>query len=149
MDIGYLSERLYPDLSGGEKQRVQLARVLAQIWRAEDIGQTNSTEDSSSAAGRLLLLDEPTAALDWGHQTDLMQAVTTFSQAGVGVVMVLHDINLAARYAHKILAMQCSQVVAYGSVEQVITTSNMEALFATKLAVVTDDVTGIPTIVRP
>ena len=142
MDIGYLAQRLYPDLSGGEKQRVQLARVMAQIWRAEDA-------ITAGDSARLLLLDEPTAALDFGHQTDLMQAVSKFSDAGVGVVMVLHDINLAARYAHKILAMQCSQVVAYGGVNDVITTANMQTLFSTPLTVIHNNESGTPSILRP
>jgi len=118
MDIGFLKNRLYTELSGGEKQRVQLARVLAQIWREAD-----------SQGPRLLLLDEPSTALDLGHQQDLMQAVAKFAQQGVAVVMVLHDINLATRYANKFLAMQCSQAIAYGDAKTVITQDNMQKLF--------------------
>jgi len=118
MDIGFLKDRLYTELSGGEKQRVQLARVLTQIWREED-----------SHGPRLLLLDEPSTALDLGHQQDLMQAVEKFAQQGVAVIMVLHDINLATRYANKFLAMQCSQAIAYGDSKTVITQDNMQKLF--------------------
>ncbi len=137
MDIEYLAKRYYTDLSGGEKQRVQLARVFAQIWRADDI-------PSPLNSNRLLLLDEPTSALDLGHQADLMRAIRRFSDAGVAVVMVAHDINLAARYADRLLAMQCSQLVASGSVDELITKANMEKLFATKLDVLHDPNTGIP-----
>ena len=119
MDIGYLSDRLYTELSGGEKQRVQLARVFAQLWQADDAA--NGT--------RVLLLDEPTAALDLGHQHQLMQAIVDFAQQGVAVVMVLHDLNLAARYADTALAMLCSERLAHGRVDEVITKKNIKALF--------------------
>ena len=145
MDIEYLAQRLYTDLSGGEKQRVQLARILAQIWRTQDIPATSA---SQSQAQRLLLLDEPTAALDLGHQADLMRAVKEFSQSGVAVVMVVHDINLAARYADRILALQCSQVMAFGGVEEVITKANMEALFSTTVDVVLEPISGTPYVMH-
>jgi iron complex transport system ATP-binding protein len=145
MDIAYLAKRLYTDLSGGEKQRVQLARILAQIWRTEDIPAQPESQPESQ---RLLLLDEPTAALDLGHQADLMRAVKAFSQSGVAVVMVVHDINLAARYADRVLALQCSQVMAFGSVETVITKANMEALFSTKVEVVAEPISGTPYVMH-
>jgi len=119
MDISFLSDRLYTELSGGEKQRVQLARVFAQIWQKSD------TENGS----RLLLLDEPTAALDLGHQRLLMRAIRELASHGVGVVMVLHDINLAARYADKALALLCSEQLAFGLVNEVITQENIRSLF--------------------
>ena len=119
MDISFLKDRLYTQLSGGEKQRVQLARVFAQIW------DQNDAENGL----RLLMLDEPTTALDLGHQQALMTAVRNFASQNVGVVMVLHDVNLAARYADKILALLCSQVVAYGSVQEVITRDNIKRLY--------------------
>ena len=119
MDIGFLKNRLYTELSGGEKQRVQLARAFAQIWREQD----------SPNGQRLLLLDEPTTALDLGHQQDLMNAVKQFAQQGVAVAMVLHDINLASRYCDKLLALSCSQTLAYGRVDEVVTTTNVKRLF--------------------
>jgi len=119
MDIKFLENRLYTELSGGEKQRVQLARVLAQIWDADDASQGT----------RLLLLDEPTTALDLGHQQQLMQAVRDFARQGVAVIMVLHDINLAAHYSDSILAILCSQQIAHGSPAEVITPVNVKALF--------------------
>jgi len=119
MDIGFLKDRLYTELSGGEKQRVQLARVFAQIW------DQNDAENGL----RLLILDEPTTALDLGHQKVLMSAIRDFASHDVAVVMVLHDVNLAARYATKILALLCSQVVSYGSVSEVITRGNIKRLY--------------------
>ena len=134
MDISFLKNRLYTDLSGGEKQRVQLARVLAQIWREED----------SPSQQRLLLLDEPTSALDLGHQQDLMNAVKKFADQGVTVVMVLHDINLAARYCDKLLALLCSQPVAYGSINDVVTEKNVERLFGVKVQIIPHPLHGTP-----
>ncbi len=119
MDIGFLKNRLYTELSGGEKQRVQLARAFAQIWRELD----------SPNGQRLLLLDEPTTALDLGHQQDLMNTVKKFAQQGVAVAMVLHDINLASRYCDKLLALLCSQTLAYGPVSEVVTAENVKRLF--------------------
>lgn len=137
MDISYLNQRIYTELSGGEKQRVQLARVFAQIWRQQDAGGGN----------RLLILDEPTAALDVGHQHLLLKAVREFASKGVAVVMVLHDMNLAARYADKVLAMQCSQTVAFGAPENVITEQNISKLFDIDAHILRHPVTGHPVVV--
>jgi iron complex transport system ATP-binding protein len=138
MDINYLAHRLYTELSGGEKQRVQLARVLAQIWNADD----------ASAGMRLLLLDEPTAALDLGHQQQLMQAIQVFAQSGVAVLMVLHDINLAAQYADKLLGLLASQQVAYGPVKNVITEKIVQQLFDIKATIISHPEHGTPIILR-
>lgn len=137
MDIGFLKNRLYTQLSGGEKQRVQLARVLAQIWSADDA--PNGT--------RLLLLDEPTTALDLGHQRDLMRAIQQFARQGVAVVMVLHDINLAARYADTMLALLCSQQIACGPVSEVVTAANIDRLFGLQAEVIPHPQAGTPVVI--
>ncbi len=134
MDIAYLSGRLYTRLSGGEKQRTQLARVMAQIWRAEDAGD------------RLLLLDEPTTALDLGHQQQLMTAVKNFADEGVAVLMVVHDINIAAKYADRILALACGRTVACGPAEQVLTVDNLCQLFAAKVEIIRHPQTRQPMV---
>lgn len=126
MDIDFLKDRLYTELSGGEKQRVQLARVFAQIWDAKDA--PNGT--------RLLLLDEPTFALDLGHQQQLMQAIQSFSDQGVAVMMVLHDINLAAYYADSLLALLCSQAIAFGTPNEVVTADTIKRLFEIDASIV-------------
>ena len=137
MDIGFLKNRLYTELSGGEKQRVQLARVLAQIWSADD----------SPNGQRLLILDEPTSALDLGHQQDLMSAIQQFAKQGVGVAMVLHDINLAARYSDKLLALLCSQTLAYGAVDEVVTTDNVKQLFGIDAHIMPHPIHNTPVVV--
>jgi len=137
MDISFLKDRLYTELSGGEKQRVQLARVFAQIWDQTD----------AEHGLRLLILDEPTTALDIGHQQALMSAINTFANRGVAVVMVLHDVNLAARYANKILALLCSQVVAYGSAQEVITQTNVQRLYDVDIQILEHPVDNTPVVV--
>ena len=137
MDIKYLKHRRYPNLSGGEKQRVQLARVLTQIWRAEDA--PNQT--------RLLLLDEPTTALDLGHQQDLMRSIKVFAKQGVAVAMVMHDINLAAQYVDKLLALLCSQTLAYGRLDEVMQKAIIEKLFTIQADIIQHPQTGKPIVV--
>lgn len=144
MDISHLRGKTYTQLSGGEKQRVQLARVLAQIWRAQDT-QTNTN--------RLLLLDEPTTALDLGHQQMLMQALTQFtlsnkhSNSKIAIVMVLHDINLAARYADKLVAMLDGKLLAYGNTREILTEEMVWELFEVKANIMTHPQHNTPFIV--
>jgi iron complex transport system ATP-binding protein len=136
MDITHLKHRYYTQLSGGEKQRVQLARVMAQIWRAED------------ADPRLLLLDEPTSSLDPGHQQQLMQAIRSFSDQGVAVVIVMHDVSMAACYADYLLALDAGNVAALGSVEEVVTADLMQQIFKAKLEVIQHPVSGKPVLLQ-
>jgi iron complex transport system ATP-binding protein len=91
-DVSHLSGRSYLALSGGERQRVHLARVLAQLWPGE--------------AGQTLLLDEPTSMLDPLHQHTTLQAIRSFADRGAAVLVILHDLNLAARYCDRILLLE-------------------------------------------
>lgn len=133
LDIQYLKQRLYTELSGGEKQRTHIARVLAQIWRAED----------SPGLPRMLLLDEPTAFLDLGHQQQLMQLIGEFKARAVTVLMVMHDINLAAGFSDEIIAMQCGEVVCQGPPETVLTAAVIEQLFTAKIDVLSQPGRGV------
>lgn len=134
LDIKHLSERPYTQLSGGEKQRVQLARVMVQIWRQEDAEQ------------RLLILDEPTSSLDLGHQQQLMKIVRRFSDQGVGVIMVAHDINLVSHYADHLLALNCGEVIAQGQPNQVITQELMKQLYQADVDIVSHPKTQKPLV---
>lgn len=109
MDVWHLRARSYPSLSGGEQQRVQLARVLLQIWQPpqSEHGQTLS---------RLLLLDECTSALDPAHQHAVMQQVKQFAEKNVAVLAVLHDIALAASWADHVLLLKQGRILAQGDV---------------------------------
>ena len=134
MDISYLAERVYPSLSGGEKQRVQLARVMAQLWRSED------------APNRLLMLDEPTAALDVAHTQQLMQCVRKFANEGVAVIMIVHDFNLAAAYADRIIALADGEIAAQGEPEHVLSSKNMHDIFGVNVSVMANPKTARPMV---
>ncbi len=101
--VWQLRERQYPHLSGGEQQRVQLARVLVQIWEARQ----------GSRPG-CLLLDECTSALDPLHQHGVMDIVRDFAGAGTATLAVMHDVALAASWADKVLILKQGGVIAQG-----------------------------------
>ena len=136
MDITHLLARAYTRLSGGERQRVQLARVLAQIWRAEDAGAS------------LLLLDEPVAALDIGHQSQVMATLARLAADGVAVVFVMHDVSLAAAHADRLIALRAGQVVASGTPAEVVTEAVMADVFAARTRVVAHPDTGHPVVLH-
>ena len=129
-----LRRRLYTQLSGGEKQRVQLARVLAQIWRAED------------APGRLLLLDEPTSALDLAHQRLVLKQVRELAADGCGVFMILHDLNLAARYSDRCLLLAQGNQRALGSPQDVLTPNLLGEVFEAPVDVMPHPEDGLPVV---
>lgn len=135
LDIFHLKDRLYTQLSGGEKQRVQLARVMAQIWREEERGK------------RLLFLDEPTASLDLGHQQQLMTIIRNFSNQGVAIVMIVHDINVAINYSDTLLALSDGEVVALGSPEKIITKQLLKNLYNLDVEINTHPISSRPMII--
>lgn len=106
-EISELQNRDYNTLSGGEKQRVHLARIMAQV--------------SNEIAHKLVLLDEPLNNLDVKHQYKVLEMMSAFAKRGNTVVIVLHDLNLAAKFGTKILLMQKGKVVAQGNPEEVFT----------------------------
>ncbi len=116
-DTQALRNRLYTQLSGGERQRVQLARVFAQIW------------DSGDMSGKLLLLDEPTAALDLAHQQQLAGAIAGIAQRGCAVMLVVHDVNLAAAVGSRLLVLDKGRQVASGTPAEVLTPTMFRDLF--------------------
>lgn len=125
VDLGGFEGRFYQELSGGEQQRVQLARVLCQI-------EAPLAEDGTP---RWLLLDEPVASLDILHQLAIMRLAKAFCIAGGGVVAVMHDLNLTALFADHIVLMREGRVLAAGSPKDTITDANLLAAFATRLSV--------------
>lgn len=106
---GFLARRSYSTLSGGEQQRVQFARALAQL-DARD----------GPAGPRALLLDEPTASLDIAHQQSILQCARGLARAGHAVVAVLHDLNLAARFCDRVVLMAAGRVLADGPPEHAL-----------------------------
>ena len=110
-----LAHRIFATLSGGEQQRVSLARILAQIW----------DEPAQNSHSRYLLLDEPVASLDLAHQHLTMQIAREFAGKNTGVLVVLHDLNLAAQYADQICLLKNSGVLASGAPAEVLTAPNI------------------------
>ena len=123
VDLTGFGGRLYQDLSGGEQQRVQLARVLCQVWLPHFAGKP-----------RWLLLDEPVSSLDIRHQLLVMQIAREFADAGGGVVAVLHDLNLAALNADRIVALSNGRIVAEGQPTEVLTVETIETVFGCALS---------------
>ncbi|MBQ0928028.1 ABC transporter ATP-binding protein [Saccharopolyspora endophytica] len=127
--IGDLAERTLDELSGGQRQRAWLSMALAQ-----------GTD--------LLLLDEPTTYLDLSHQVDVLELVGRLhDESGRTVVMVLHDLNLAARYADRLVAMKDGAVVASGEPGEVLTEELLADVFDLRARVIPDPVAGTPMVV--
>lgn len=136
VDAGHLVNTSYLSLSGGEKQRVQLARVLAQIWETTEL-QTD----------RFLLLDEPTSALDLAHQHMILHLAKELTKQRVGVIAILHDLNLASEYADRLVMLKEGAVHAEGSVESSLTPSLIEHLFDIQVDVINHPRTGHPLVI--
>jgi iron complex transport system ATP-binding protein len=120
LDVAHLAHRLYPTLSGGERARVQLARVLTQVWETVPNG------------ARVLLLDEPVAALDIAHQHVALKVARDFAHAENAIVVaVLHDLNLTAQYADKVVLMKSGRVYAAGSVDETLIEPILSPCFST------------------
>ncbi|MFD6135380.1 ABC transporter ATP-binding protein [Isoptericola sp. NPDC060257] len=127
--VADLADRPVAELSGGQRQRVWIAMVLAQ--------ETD-----------FVLLDEPTTYLDLAHQVDLLDLLTELNRTrGTTVVMVLHELNLAARYADHLVVMSAGQVVAEGRPGDVLTAASVRAAFGLRAQVVPDPVSGTPLVV--
>jgi iron complex transport system ATP-binding protein len=121
-----LADRPVDELSGGQRQRVWIAMALAQ--------RTD-----------VLLLDEPTTFLDVSHQVDVLDLLTSLNHArGTTVVMVLHDLNLAARYADHLIALAGGGVHAAGTAVEVLTPGTVQAVFGLASMIITDPVSGKP-----
>ncbi|WP_460116054.1 heme ABC transporter ATP-binding protein [Pseudomonas sp. H2_D02] len=132
-DAVHLQGRNYLDLSGGERQRVHLARVLAQLWPGE--------------AGQILLLDEPTSMLDPLHQHTILHAVREFAGRGAAVLVILHDLNLAARYCDRLLLLASGRPVALDTPRQVLRPEPLKAVFGLDVLVQTHPERGHPLII--
>lgn len=116
--ITHLAARDYNTLSGGEQQRVQLARVIAQIY------------DQPNA---FLFLDEPTNGLDLLYQQQILQLARSMADRGYTVISILHDINFASQYADKILILKNGKTVALGAPLEVINCENIHEAFSIKV----------------
>jgi len=125
-DVEHLAGRVATELSGGERARVMLARALA-------------------VGARGLVVDEPLAALDPGHQIDVMELLASEAAAGALVVAVLHDLTMAARYCSRLLLIDEGKLVADGTPAQVLTAERLTAVYG--ITAMIDTANGAPIIV--
>ncbi len=139
LHIRDLAQRPYTALSGGEKQRAQLGRVLSQLI-------CNSQLDVYENS--VLLLDEPIAALDMPHQTLLMNLLQQLAAKGLTVLIVLHDVNLAAAYADKIALLKAGRLLAFDGVAEVITEAMIKQVYGVKVDIITHPKTAKPLVIR-
>ncbi|GAB4353948.1 MAG: heme ABC transporter ATP-binding protein [Oricola sp.] len=110
VDLSGFEGRMYQELSGGEQQRVQLARVLCQVWSPKYDGKA-----------RYLFLDEPVSSLDIRHQLQIMNVARDFVARGGGVLAILHDLNLTAMFADRVVLLKNGRVRADGKPHEVLT----------------------------
>jgi len=135
VDASHLEGQIYTTLSGGEQARVQMARVLAQIWEASDIP-------------RLLLLDEPTAALDPRQQHRILSVARQWAQKDdVAVIAIVHDLNLAAQYADRIALLRDGRLQLIDSVENAVTPQAVKACFDLPCVMLPHPDGGMPVMV--
>ena len=123
MDLGALAARPVQELSGGEKRRVAIARALAQTTPA-------------------LLLDEPTSALDVRHQIALFDRLVLETTRGLACLVVMHDLNLAAQYATRVVLMRDGAIVADGAIDEVLTWQRLKDTFDADLYCGVNDLSG-------
>lgn len=135
VDCLSLKNRLYTTLSGGEKQRVHMARVLVQIW------------DDCPLGARYLLLDEPTSALDPAHKQQLLEVLRERADKGIGVFIILHDINLAACYSDRIILFKNGTVFAEGAPYEVLTAENLFSVFHIHVKILTHPTQDCPVVI--
>ena len=135
VDLDGFAGRFYQELSGGEQQRVQLARVLCQVWAPVLDG-----------VPRYLFLDEPVSSLDIKHQLIIMNIAQDFAKRGGGVVAILHDLNLTAMFADRIFVMHRGRLAAAGSPQEVLNDDLISRVFECRLKVGALPANGMPFI---
>ncbi|WP_165823835.1 heme ABC transporter ATP-binding protein [Pseudochryseolinea flava] len=127
-------DRNYLTLSGGEKQRVQLARTLAQVWE-------------ETLYPRYILLDEPTSSMDIAQQQQMFGIIRGICSRNIGVLAIVHDLNLAAQFSDEICMINNGRIQNVGSVEEVFTKENIEETFCCKVNIYRDPCTNCPFVV--
>jgi iron complex transport system ATP-binding protein len=135
-DVGLQAQtqQKYTSLSGGEKQRTHLARALVQI------------RSCPTSSPRFLLLDEPTASLDLIHTEGLMHGLASLCKTGVGVFMIVHDVNLASVWSDHLVLLTDGAVVSDGVPDVVITSENLEKCFSVEANIIAHPQSGRPVV---
>jgi iron-chelate-transporting ATPase len=125
-DVEIFGDRMLDELSGGERQRVWIAMLLAQ-------------------QARWLLLDEPTSALDVAHQIEVLALVRRLSERnGLGVIVVLHDVNMAARFCDDMVALKGGRLIARGAPQDIVARDQLRSIYGVAMEVLQHPVTGAP-----
>lgn len=127
-DLEGLRSRIYSELSAGQQQRVLIARAMAQ----------------ATGAGRVMLLDEPISSMDLYHVQRTMITLTNLARSGLAILVVLHDLNLAARYADDVWLMHEGQLAATGPWSQVLQPQMLEPVYGVKIRALTTTHTDRP-----
>jgi iron complex transport system ATP-binding protein len=127
-------DRSYMTLSGGEKQRVQMARVLAQVWE-------------ETLYPRYILLDEPTSSMDIAQQQQLFSLAKLACSRNIGVMAIVHDLNQAVQFADKLYFLRGGKITASGEAKNVFTKSNIEETFCCRVNVYHDPCNNCPYII--
>ncbi len=131
LDLRHLAERFFSQLSGGEKQRVLIARALAQDTR-------------------YIFLDETLSQLDINHQIEIMDILRQINhQQGKGILLISHNLNLAANYARSMVFIREGRILGSGSPEEMMSESILQELFGIPLPVVANPFSGKPNILYP
>ena len=121
LSLDKLVDRIYTTMSGGEKQRVQIGRILCQVW------------DNIDSA--FIFFDEPTAELDLAHQLRFFDTVKMLAARGASISLVLHDINLASRFSDELILLKSGKILAMGSPREVVTRANIRDAFSVQAEV--------------
>ncbi|MGO3708024.1 MAG: heme ABC transporter ATP-binding protein [Mesonia hippocampi] len=132
-DVFHMKNRAYNSLSGGEKQRVHLSRVLAQL--------------ENKIAHKLLFLDEPLNNLDIKHQHKILQTIKSFTQKTNTTIIVIHDLNLAAQFANKVVLMDKGKIVSQGEPSEVFTEDIITKTYGFPCKICDNPITKKPMII--
>lgn len=135
MNLRLFKERNYITLSGGEKQRVQYARVLAQIWEKPEDGY------------RYLFLDEPLNNLDINYQQEFLQVAKKIKNENTVLIAVMHDINLAVQHADRLIFLKEGEMIAQGKPKEILTEALVENVFAVQTTIINNPVTNNPLLI--
>lgn len=163
-DVYHLKERVYTTLSGGEQQRVQISRILAQIWLEANLKDNNLSVSTDSnlekteiselnhrseiTTNKYVLLDEPTSNLDLKHQHLILKTFKALAkEKNIGVFAVLHDLNLAIQYSDKIILMKEGKIKHYGKPSEIINSENIKDVFDIDVKIVILEDNNFPIIV--
>jgi iron complex transport system ATP-binding protein len=134
VDAAHFSHKSYLLLSGGERQRIQLARVLAQLY-ASDVSE------------KYLFLDEPTSALDLKHKFSIFKQLKRLTKKGIGVLVIIHDLNLASMFCDKILLLSQGELVGFEEPGKILRAESIKQYFDANVVILKHPQTSSPLVV--